>query len=327
MLTNSFASTYILSADFSDAYTLSIRKRLQESLNYLGQMLDYNRERINLIMGLVDLVFDNVFFFSIFGLQRSTRGYPMGGHASRDALDIDLLRSEIEILAGITLQCSTIHYFGRMVDDISIIMQGSFDDMTKVLICMANSYPNMPLNVQISQNYSKFLDMNIFNFRPKEAGKSYKLTTTLSWKKQNSYNYLNEEDNKCPIYKGAVVPVTMTRINRRCTRYDEKQHHSAFIFKILKSRGQCPTRMAEKKEKFVKRLKGKEKKSFKNPGMIFTTTFDGVSRSHETTKKIISRSARFKFSMIHKSLASSAARICPKRKMLKKITEFYNKSM
>ena len=86
----------------------------------------------------------------------------MGGHASRDALDIDLLRSEIEILAGITLQCSTIHYFGRMVDDISIIMQGSFDDMTKVLICMANSYPNMPLNVQISQNYSKFLDMNIF---------------------------------------------------------------------------------------------------------------------------------------------------------------------
>jgi hypothetical protein len=80
LLTSSFSSTFILSADFSDAYTLSIRKRLQESLNYIGQMLDYQTEHISLIMGLVDLVFDNVFFFSIFGLQRSTRGMHPGMH-------------------------------------------------------------------------------------------------------------------------------------------------------------------------------------------------------------------------------------------------------
>ena len=327
LLTSSFSSTFILSADFSDAYTLSIRKRLQESLNYLGQMLDYQTEHISLIMGLVDLVFDNVFFFSIFGLQRSTRGYPMGGHASRDALDIDLLRSELELLAGITLQCSTIHYFGRMVDDISIIMQGSFDDMIKILISMATIYPDMPLNVQISQNYSKFLDMNLYNFRPNGESKSYKLTTTLSWKKQNSYNYINESDNKCPIYKGAVVPVTMTRINRRCTRFDEKQHHSAFIFRILESRGQCPNRIALKREKFIKRLKGKGARALQKPEIVFTTVFDGVSKSHEITKRIISKSARFKISVIHKSLSSSAARICPKRKILKKITKFYHNSM
>ena len=106
----------------------------------------------------------------------------MGGHASRDALDIDLLRSELEILSNLTMQCSTIHYYGRMVDDISCIMQGSFDDLTKVLITMATTYPDMPLNVQISMNFSKFLDMNIYNFVYEERETYYKLTTTLSWK-------------------------------------------------------------------------------------------------------------------------------------------------
>ena len=98
-----------MSADFSDAYTLSLRQRLQDSLNMLGQMLDYSPSHISLMIGLVNIVFDNVYFFSIFGLQRSTKGYQMGGHSSRDALDIDLLRSEIELLSTITLQCSKIH--------------------------------------------------------------------------------------------------------------------------------------------------------------------------------------------------------------------------
>ena len=323
LMTSSFSSTFLLSADFSDAYTLSIRKRLQESIGYLGQMLSYQHEHIALIVGLVDLVFDNVFFFSIFGLQRSTRGYPMGGHASRDALDIDLLRSEIELLSGIMLQCSTIHYYGRMVDDISIIIQGSFDDMTKVLIKMATTYPNMPLNVQISQNFSKFLDMNIYNFRNKDDDDFYNLTTTLSWKTQNSYNYISENDNKCPRYKGAVVPVTMTRIMRRCTRFDEVQHHSNFIFKILKTRGQCPLRIEQRKRNFIKRLKNKRNNDFATGGHIFTSIFDSVSKSHEVTKNILSRSAKFKISMIYKSLPSSAARICPKRKILAKITSYF----
>ena len=83
----------------------------------------------------------------------------MGGHSSRDVLDIDLLRSEIKLLSTITLQCSKIHYYGRMVDDVSVVLQGSYDDLTKLLITMATSYTSMPLNVQVSQNFSQFLDI------------------------------------------------------------------------------------------------------------------------------------------------------------------------
>ena len=326
LITSSFSSTFILSADFSDAYTLSLRLRLQDSINQLGQMLGYSRSYINLVLGLVNIVFDNVYFFSIFGLQRSTKGYPMGGHASRDALDIDLLRSEIELLSELTLHCSTIHYYGRMVDDISVVIQGSYDDLTKLLIRMATTYPDMPLNVQISQNFSKFLDMIIYNFIDDNKSSSYKLTTTLSWKKQNSYNYISEQDNKCPRYKGAVVPVTMTRILRRCTRYDEQRHHSAFIFKILKTRGQCPIRIENRRKTFIKRLKSKVK--FKgnktHDGHMFISTYDDVTKSHDAVKEIIRKSAKFRFSIIYKSLPSSAASVCPKRKILKKLVSHFN---
>ena len=247
----------------------------------------------------------------------------MGGYASRDALDIDLLRSEIELLSGIILQSSTIHYYGRMVDDISIIMQGSFDDMTKMLIKMATTYPNMPLNVQISQHFSKFLDMNTFNFINNENTESYKITTTLSWKKQNTYHYVSEQDNKCPRYKGAVVPITMTQIMRRCTNYDEEQHHRSFIFKILNSRGQCPIRIEQKKKSFIKRLTNGKNHVFNKEGHIFTTIFDNVSMSHESTENIIKKSAKFKIHMIYKSMPSSAAKICPKRKVLEKILKYF----
>ena len=327
LIETNFSSTFLLSADFSDAYTLSLRQRLQDSIHVLGQMLGYTSSHLHLMMGLVDLVFNNVYFFTIFGLQRSTRGYPMGGHASRDALDIDLLRSELEILSNLTMQCSTIHYYGRMVDDISCIMQGSFDDLTKVLITMATTYPDMPLNVQISMNFSKFLDMNIYNFVYEERETYYKLTTTLSWKKQNTYNYISEQDNKSPRYKGAVVPITLTRINRRCTRYDEQRHHRQFIFKILKTRGQSIKRLDERTKSFVSNIKSKKKLKFvpSPKDHIFCTKYDQVSNSHEVVRGIIRRSISAKFTLIHKSLPSVAATLCPKRKIMKQIANYYHK--
>ena len=65
-----FSSTFIITADFSDAYTLSLRNRLQESISYIGDAIGYDNEHVELMIGLVNLVFDNVFFYTVFGLQR-----------------------------------------------------------------------------------------------------------------------------------------------------------------------------------------------------------------------------------------------------------------
>ena len=118
-MSDNFSSTYIITADFSDAYTLSLRGRLQESISYIGEALGYGSEHISLMVGLVNLCFENVFFYTIYGLQRSTKGFPMGGHASRDSLDMDLVRSEMEILSGLVLDSSKILLNGRMVDDMT----------------------------------------------------------------------------------------------------------------------------------------------------------------------------------------------------------------
>ena len=45
----------------------------------------------------------------------------------------------------------------RLVDDISIVLQCEFSTVKRVIELMANHYPNMPLNVQVSFGYSRFL--------------------------------------------------------------------------------------------------------------------------------------------------------------------------
>ena len=324
LMTANFSNTYIITADFSDAYTLSLRGRLQESINVLGQALDYSYEHIAVMIGLVNLVFDNVFFYTIYGLQRSTKGFPMGGHASRDALDIDLVRSEIELLACLVLDSSRILIYGRMVDDVSVVLQGSHDDMTRVLIRMATTYPNMPLNVQISQIYGKFLDMNIYNFLKVEDDE-YNLTTTLAWKPLNTYNYIGEDDNKFDGYKGAVMPTSLNRIYRRCNRHDERQHHDQFITRILKTRNQSSKRLANKRENFFMKIKGqgKEKNIGRTEMMTFAVTFDDVTNSHTISRRLLEKSANSKFQTVHKSKPNIGSRLCPKRKVLQTIKQYY----
>ena len=136
---------------------------------------------------------------------------------------------------------------------------------------------------------------------------------------------MSELDNKSPRYKGAAVPITMNRIIRRCTRYDEQRHHRDFIYKTLKTRGQCTVRVGEKTRTFIKKLKTGKRNKFKaSPDDLrFSAIFDGVSKSPEITEGIIRRSIDRKFAMMYKSLPSMAATICPKRKILSKITDFY----
>ena len=109
----------------------------------------------------------------------------MGGHASRDALDLDLVRSEFEILQSRLSFIGDIKEYGRMVDNINTVIQGDFGTTVKLILLMSKTYPTMPLNIQLSFCYSRFLDVHIYNvFTPKNP--KYSLYTTLAWKESNS---------------------------------------------------------------------------------------------------------------------------------------------
>ena len=96
-------------------------------------MLGYFEEKIVLIRKLVDLVFSNCYFFTPKSLFRQTRGMPMGDVSSRDSLDIDLTSSEYRILSKLSSLSTKVHLYCRLVDDISVILQGDFTQVISVI--------------------------------------------------------------------------------------------------------------------------------------------------------------------------------------------------
>ena len=88
----------ILSGDFSDAYTQSRLIDLQVSIKKLGLLAGWAADKISLSQKIAAVVFENCYFITPNGIMQQTKGFPMGGHRSREGLDTILLASEIEIM-------------------------------------------------------------------------------------------------------------------------------------------------------------------------------------------------------------------------------------
>ena len=124
----------------------------------------------------------------------------MGDYSSRNALDVELTSSEFEILNSIKILPLHVHLFCRLVDDISVITQGPFSEVVKLLELFSIKYPSqMPLNCQLSFGYSRFLDLHIYNmYDEKFPEADYKVSHTLAYKEVNSFNYTPASSNIHP---------------------------------------------------------------------------------------------------------------------------------
>ena len=113
---------------------------------------------ISLVLKLCDLVCKNCYFTTPEGIMKQTSGFPMGGHSFREILDTILLACEYHNLS-ILPNCM---FYQRMVDDILAIFVCGLDDVHANLKIMASHYPVcMPLNIQLSFGYSRFLDLSL----------------------------------------------------------------------------------------------------------------------------------------------------------------------
>ena len=252
----------------------------------------------------------------------------MGGHASRDALDVDLARTELEMLmSGLEFVQNVLDY-SRMVDDISSIVQGHFRNTTKLVLLMARSYPCMPLNVQLSFCYSRFLDIHIYNmFTPSQT--TYNMYTTLAWKQMNSFCYQPLTSNKYPTYKDMVVPISLHRIDHRCTDSKDKAHHKTFIYKILESRSQDMDRVRRgftkyshnrKVKKVLNILPAKKTVRFK---ASYSVTYDATTKTHNFVNSIVKRcDIEGMLRPVHTSLPSLESVLCPKRPLIRRLTRY-----
>ena len=98
-------------------------------------------------------------------------------------------RSEYDILLDLTEIGSSLQLYCRLVEDISVILQSKFSTVRQVLNLMALHYPNMPLNVQISFGYSRFLDLHLYNISASDnENETYGLCRVLAYKEISSFS-------------------------------------------------------------------------------------------------------------------------------------------
>ena len=64
----------------------------------------------------------------------------MGGHSSREGLDIILLASEIEILSTSAV-ANYVNSYVRLVDDISLVINARVSQLQEIIKLMGTYYP------------------------------------------------------------------------------------------------------------------------------------------------------------------------------------------
>ena len=205
-----------------------------------------------------------------------------------------------------------------MVDDIQNIMQGSFKNVMKAIALVARSYPTMPLNIQLSFGYSRFLDVHLYNiFYPGTT--EYHLYSTLAWKEMNSFCYQPHTSNKHPAYKTSVVPITLHRISRRCTDTRDQHSHEKFMFNILKSRGLDMKGVQQRITQYRRKQKIQNPKPTHIEGFSrsYLVTYDSVSRTHKFVMDIVRQSdTQGIMKPIYVSHPTLASVLCPKRRII-----------
>ena len=126
-------------------------------------------------------------------------------------------------------------------------MQCDFSTVRHLLGVMATYYPNMPLNVQLSFGYSRFLDLHLYNVNvDKPIKETYSLSRVLAYKELSSFMYTTYFSNIHRSYKHAVIPIYLYRIHSRNVHQSDIDNHLHFMYKILKTRRQDPAEVKRK---------------------------------------------------------------------------------
>ena len=338
--------TTLLSADFADAFTETGIERLQHSISFIGEIIKFDFSIIDLMGKLVNLVFSNCYFYTPYGLYRQSRGMPMGDYSSRlvisipnlriinfinrDSLDVDLSRSEYEIISDLGNISSSVHLYCRLVDDISVVMQGDFSRVVELIRKMAEKYPKMPLNTQISFGYCRFLDLHIYNIDTSDEAslEHYSLCNVLAYKENSSFIYTPSFSNICSKYKHAIVPISLHRAHTRNTLQKDIDHHLQFIARIIRSRMQDPIEVKKKTFRFFKmkqqskKHKVLKKSNFKN---CVSVKYDDGSRRHCYMRFLIRKCFKTRLTVLYKSVSNLGSLICPKRRVIRMLSSMIDK--
>ena len=154
----------------------------------------------------------------------------------------------------------------------------SFCQFKALIGIISEEYPSIPLNIQVSFYYSRFLDLHLHY-----DSSTARINHTLAYKEVSSFNFVPCTSNVPSAYKHAIVPSYLYRIHSRCTEPEDRNHHLSFMNKILKKRHQDPVKV---KTRTLKYFNKKSKERVINTKVISLVTYDKVSSRHKFMSKI-----------------------------------------
>ena len=185
----------------------------------------------------------------------------------------------------------------------------------------------MPLNVQISYRYSRFLDLHVYNMRDGTSSASYKLVTNLAYKDHSTFTYTPETSNIHQKYKTSVVPISLHRAFTRCSDMRDTNHHISFMKRMVQTRKQNPDEVQRKLNNFFKKRRlikpSKEKKLVET--LTTPVMYDNLSKQHMFVDKLCRDSFGDRIQVVYKSRNKVASVLCPKRKTIKALTQLMKK--
>ena len=321
LVTNdNWCNSWLVSGDFSDAYTLGTLDDLTIAVHSLCNLVGWAPHCISLVIKLCNLVCKNCFFTTPFGIMHQSRGFPMGGHSSREILDTILLSCEFRILSSISGCC----FYQRMVDDISTIFLCDLSTVHANLELMASNYPSsMPLNIQISFGFSRFLDLSILKLFQDDPSSTI-FHTFLCFKELTQFDYVPFSSNVAPLYKGCVVPGFVHRASTLNSLKSSRAHSYSLLLRILSCRNQVMYVIHQKFRRAIASIIRKRSSCFELGGRgVAVVTYDRKSTVHKLVEGII-RSSYLSIGseppvIIYKSLPRIMELLCSKRSDIKKI--------
>jgi hypothetical protein len=321
LVTNeNWCNSWVVSGDFSDAYTLGTLDDLTIAVHNLSNLVGWAPHCVSLVIKLCNLVCKNCFFTTPFGIKHQSRGFPMGGHSSREILDTILLSCEYNILSSISGCC----FYQRMVDDVSIIFICDLSTVHANLELMASKYPSsMPLNIQISFGYSRFLDLSIVKLFQNDPSSSI-FHTFLCYKELTQFDYVPFTSNVAPLYKGCVVPGFIHRASTINSLASSRAHSYSLLLRILSCRNQEMNIIHQKFRRAIASIIRKQSSCFELGGNgVAVVTYDHESKVHNLVVDII-RSSYLSIgtvppAIIYKSLPRIMELLCSKRSDIRKI--------
>ena len=148
---------WIVTADVVDFYPST---EVSDGNNVIKQHIP--AQLVELCLKVAELIHESIKVLTPVGCFSMAKNYSIGLSHSGEVCDLDWSRIEQRIFALLAERGLLATWWGRMVDDYLIILEGPIEHRLAILDALKKADPKRPLTVQISTQSVDFLDVTVF---------------------------------------------------------------------------------------------------------------------------------------------------------------------